>query len=438
MANGETTPRPTSESSRPERADDSSHVFGGEVVPMTTATEPQQSDMTVVSTSPPMEIKTSAMRLSPRELGQALEGQQLDHVLLQEYVGGGGMGAVFRAWDTTLHRAVAVKVLSLRQADDADSLRRFQTEARSAARLDHPNIARAHFVGEDRGVRYIVFEFIEGTNVRDLVYANGPMHVGEALRYTMQIASALSHAWEREVVHRDIKPSNILITPDGNAKLVDMGLARLEFLDQTAQDETATGVTLGTFDYISPEQARSPRDADIRSDIYSLGCTLFFMLAGRPPYMDGTVVQKLLAHQNEAVPDVRELRPDVPDLVASVIATMLAKRPEDRFQNPAELCAALAQCIDELGISAPPIALPFSQRANWAPRRLWWRRHAPWLVPLALLLLSVAALGIKWRSDAAQPAFPELNLPAAETPEKDASRDRETELPSTSTPRDLG
>jgi serine/threonine-protein kinase len=324
------------------------------------------------------------------------------------------MGAVFRAWDTNLHRTVAVKVLSLRQMSDSEGQRRFQTEARSAARLDHPNIARAYYVGEDRGVPYIVFEYIDGTNVRDLVYDNGPFALGDALNFALQISAALTHAWEREVVHRDIKPSNILITLDGMAKLVDMGLARLEYLEQPEHEETATGVTLGTFDYISPEQARNPRDADIRSDIYSLGCTLFFMLTGRPPFVEGTVVQKLLAHQTDAIPDVCELRPDVPDLVAAVLTTMLAKQPEDRFQNPADLCAALAQCIDEVGVAAPPAVLPvFPRRLNWVPRGTWWRRHAPWLVPIVLLLISVAALGIKWRFDAVAPALPELNLPAA-------------------------
>ena len=218
MPTGEKTPRPRSESASgsSNRGDDASHVFGGDT-PASTATEPNQSDLTVISTSPPLAVESPATKLRPRELGAALEGQQLDHVLLEQFVGGGGMGAVFRAWDTNLHRTVAVKVLSLRQAADPDGQRRFQTEARSAARLDHPNIARAHYVGEDRGVQYIVFEYIEGTNVRDMVYANGPLQLADALSIAMQIASALAHAWEREVVHRDIKPSNILITQEGVA-----------------------------------------------------------------------------------------------------------------------------------------------------------------------------------------------------------------------------
>jgi serine/threonine-protein kinase len=348
--------------------------------------------------------------LDPRQLGQALEGQQLDHVLLEKFVGGGGMGAVFRAWDTNLHRTVAVKVLSLRQAGDNESHRRFQTEARSAARLDHPNIARAHYVGEDRGVPYIVFEYIDGTNLRDLVYGSGPMTLADALNITLQISNALTHAWEREVVHRDIKPSNIILTTDGLAKLVDMGLARLEYVEQTERDETATGVTLGTFDYISPEQARNPRDADIRSDIYSLGCTLFFMLTSRSPFPDGNVLQKLLAHQNNVAPDVRELRPDVPEMLAAVMATMLAKLPEDRFQTPLDLSAALTSCIEQMGLTPPAAALP-AYIGSWSPPRTWWRRHAPWIVPFGLLAAFGVVLGIVWRRQAEEPSFPELKHP---------------------------
>lgn len=424
MSTGENTPRPQPsppQSAEPNHDESSQHVLDGE--PSTTSmAEPGQSDLTVVSTAPPIEIESPAAKLSPRELGVALEGQQLDHVLLEQFIGGGGMGAVFRAWDTTLHRQVAVKVLSMRQQSDTDSLRRFQIEARSAARLDHPNIARAHFVGEDHGVRYIVFEYIEGTNIRDLVHANGPLPITDALSYTLQIANALTHAWEREVVHRDIKPSNILITPDGQAKLVDMGLARLEYLGQQPQDETATGVTLGTFDYISPEQARNPRDADTRSDIYSLGCTLFFMLTGRPPFIEGSVVQKLLAHQTDEVPDVREMRSEVSDELAAVLMTMLAKRPEDRFDTPLDLSAALASCIESTGALPPAALLPtYRPWRILRPRRTWWRQHAPWLVPLVILLIAVAALAVKWRSDAAVPVpFEELRVPAQPKPRTDS------------------
>jgi serine/threonine-protein kinase len=385
-----------------------------------TATEPHQGDLTVVSTLPPAEVGAATATLDPRQLGQALEGQQLDHVLLEKFVGGGGMGAVFRAWDTNLHRTVAVKVLSMRQAGDVESQRRFQIEARSAARLDHPNIARAHYVGEDRGLRYIVFEYIHGTNLRDLVYETGPMQVGDVLNVGLQIAGALTHSWEREVVHRDIKPSNILIAHDGLAKLVDMGLARLEYLGQNDRDETATGVTLGTFDYISPEQARNPRDADIRSDIYSLGCTLFFMLTSRAPFPNGNVLQKLLAHQSEPAPDVREFRPDVPEMLANVIATMLAKQPDERFQTPLDLSAALNSCVEQLGLALPAAALPVYM-GTWSPPRQFWRRHAPWMIPAALLLVIVLVLGVVWHGETSPPAFQDQELRIPESMKSNAA-----------------
>src|SRR5262249_5685259 len=146
----------------------------------------------------------------PLESANLLEGEQLGQFVLEKFIGGGGMGIVFRALDTTLNREVAVKVLSRDQSADEEALRRFRNEAQSAARLNHDNIARVHYVGEDRGVHYIVFEFIEGTNIRDLVEKKGPLALDEALSYTYQIAQALEHACHRDVIHRDIKPSNVL------------------------------------------------------------------------------------------------------------------------------------------------------------------------------------------------------------------------------------
>ncbi|MEX2316962.1 MAG: serine/threonine-protein kinase [Pirellulales bacterium] len=372
-----------------------------------------ESDHTVISSGGPLALQPVAEGMHPRELGHALEGQQLDHVVLEEFVGGGGMGAVFRAWDTDLHRTVAVKVLSSYQTADADTERRFQIEGRSAARLDHPNIARVHYIGQALGVRYIVFEFIEGTNIRDLVNATGPLPIVDALNYTLQIAGALVHAFQRDVVHRDIKPSNILITPDGLAKLVDMGLARYEQVDRE-HDETATGVTLGTFDYIAPEQARNPRQADTRSDIYSLGCTLFFMLTGQPPFKSGTATQKLLQHQETAPPDVRQFRPDVPKPLADILARLLAKRPEERFSEPSALVAALAASTDWSGIPRPLLAWTLLG-SSWRPPATRWRRHAAWLVPTVLLALTVFALAVSWSGSETSPTFPPLQIPEAPT-----------------------
>ena len=215
---------------------------------------------------------------SMAELGRTMEGRSLWPYRLLEFIGGGGMGAVFRALDSTLDRIVAVKVLSRQQSSDDEMLKRFRNEAQSAARLDHENIGRVYAVGSDEGWHYIVFEYIEGTNLRDVIVRGGPFDLGRTIDVTVQLADALEHASQREVVHRDIKPSNIIITPAGRARIVDMGLARLH---QVAGDNdlTSSGMTLGTFDYISPEQARDPREADVRSDLYSLGCTIYFMLA---------------------------------------------------------------------------------------------------------------------------------------------------------------
>ncbi len=213
------------------------------------------SQQTVISKRPPVSPPAFRRAASPFEMGQSLEGEKLNHFQLEEFVGGGGMGAVFRATDTMLGRTVAVKVVSRDQTNE-DTLRRFQNEAQSAARLDHPNIARVYYVGEDQGWNYIVFEYIEGVNVRDLVEHNGVLALEDAISYTLQMAEALEHASQRDVTHRDIKPSNILIMLDGRAKLVDMGLARLQQVESSTDDLTASGVTLGTFDYISPEQAR--------------------------------------------------------------------------------------------------------------------------------------------------------------------------------------
>ena len=284
---------------------------------------------------------------------------------------------------------------------------RFQNEAQSTARLDHQNIARVYYVGEDHGLQYIVFEFIEGVNVRDLVAAKGPLPLAEAISYTLQTAEALAHAAQRNVVHRDIKPSNLLITPEGQVKLIDMGLARLREAGPAA-DLTASGITLGTFDYISPEQARDPRNADVRSDLYSLGCTFFFMLTGRPPFPDGTVLQKLLQHQGDQPPDVRQFRPDLPDGVGRVLRRTLAKDPRHRYAEPGELVDDLLLLAREAGIQPLRLAGRAAPSAR-RPSAGVVRRHLPWAAPLAALLLIVALMDVFW----SRSSGPEAPMPAS-------------------------
>jgi serine/threonine protein kinase len=277
-----------------------------------------------------------------------LRGRKLAHFELIEPIGVGGMAAVIRARDTQLDRLVALKILPPEMADEPDNVQRFHQEARSAARLDHENIARVFFCGEDQTLHFIAFEFVEGDNLRTILERRGRLPAAEALHYILQIAAGLAHASQRGVVHRDIKPSNIIITPAGRAKLVDMGLARsLERQDD--EGLTQSGVTLGTFDYISPEQALEPREADFRSDIYSLGCTFYHILTGRPPVPDGTAAKKLHHHQHIKPRDPRELVPGLPDEVAVILDRMMAKRPQDRYQSPEQLVQHLLLAARKLG-----------------------------------------------------------------------------------------
>lgn len=390
-------------------------------LPLDLACDPDQA--TVISQRPPVTPGGVPRQVALIDLARQLSGERLNHFQLLEYVGGGGMGAVFKALDTMLNREVALKVLSRDQSAEEDTRRRFQNEAQSAARLDHENIARVYYVGEDRGLNYIVFEFIEGVNLRDLVEQKRTLALPEALSFTLQIANALAHAAGRDVVHRDIKPSNIIITSGGRAKLVDMGLARLHQVHPDGQDLTASGVTLGTFDYISPEQARDPRSADVRSDIYSLGCTLYFMLTGRPPFPDGTVLQKLLQHNSDAPPDPREFDSSLPPGVSALVGKMLAKDPLRRYQAPSELVADLLLLAEQIGCPLPGV-----EQAGWLlPAETYSLsssliRQLPWAVPVCLLFMAVLLSG---RS------LPWLDSPDGETAlaELIVSRHRATSQP---------
>jgi serine/threonine protein kinase len=299
--------------------------------------------------SPTIVSKNSPKPPPPTDDG--IRGRRLAHFELLEQIGAGGMAAVLRARDTQLDRIVALKILPPDMAADPDNVLRFHQEARSAAKLDHENIARVFFCGEDQRLQFIAFEFVEGENLRTILERRGRLPVHEALPYVLQIAAGLAHAAERGVVHRDIKPSNIIITPSGRAKLVDMGLAR-SLGPQKDNGLTQSGVTLGTFDYISPEQALEPRDADVRSDIYSLGCTFYHMVTGRAPVPEGTAARKLHCHQHVPPTDPRELVHGLPDEVALILDRMMAKDPRARYQTAGELVQHLLTAAKKLRVGA--------------------------------------------------------------------------------------
>ncbi len=400
-------PQSASEPPRP-----GSTTTGPAIVNSGSMTPPLDDQPTVISKGLPLGAPLAISSLSPAEMGRVLLGQRLGHYDLLEFVGGGGMGAVFKSHDTMLDRIVAVKVLSKVQSDDEETLRRFKNEAQSAARLDHDNIGRVHYVGEDRGWHYIVFEYIEGVNLRDLVLHGGPLPLRQAVSITLQVADALAHASQRDVVHRDIKPSNVLITPEGRAKLVDMGLARLHQVAQPDQDLTASGVTLGTFDYISPEQARDPRNADVRSDLYSLGCTLYFALSGRPPFPEGTVLQKLLQHQADEPVDARQFRSDLPDELLRILKKLLAKTPQQRYQRPEYLVNDLLALAARYGLEVPP-PVASSRLASAPAQAPRWARHLPWAVPLAVLAAVVTFYALFTSETGGNSGPPLIHHPAA-------------------------
>jgi serine/threonine protein kinase len=280
----------------------------------------------------------------------ALQGRKLAHFELLGPIGVGGMAAVLRAHDTQLDRFVALKILPPEMATDPENIRRFHQEARAAAKLDHENIARVFFCGEDQGLHFIAFELVEGENLQAILERRGRIPVNEAIPYMLQVASGLAHAAQRGVVHRDIKPSNIIISASGRAKLVDMGLARSQGKSST-DGLTQSGVTLGTFDYISPEQALDPREADARSDIYSLGCTFYHLLTGQAPVPEGTAAKKLHYHQQVAPIDPRQLNPGIPDEVAAILGRMMAKDPKNRYQQPEHLVQHLLAVAQKVGVS---------------------------------------------------------------------------------------
>ncbi len=250
---------------------------------------------------------------------------------LLQSLGTGGMSSVFHAIHTETGHEVAVKVLPRSLAKNPTLLQRFLREAKSAEALEHPNIAAIYDRGNDQGRHYLVLELVAGGDLQERVKAEGPLPLTQATRVIRAVAEGLKYASGQGVIHRDIKPANLLLTPDGEVKIIDLGLA----LQADNEDERVTrdGTTVGTVDYMSPEQARDSRATSERSDMYSLGCTFFYLITGKPPYAGGNVPDKLGRHVTAPIPDVRELRPDASEPLARFIQKLMAKRAEGRFAN---------------------------------------------------------------------------------------------------------
>lgn len=264
----------------------------------------------------------------------------LGSYLILEKLGQGGMGQVYKARHRTMKREVALKVISSAVVKDETSLRRFQREVEAAAQLNHPNIVTAHDAGEHKGTHFLVMELVRGSDLASMVKKSGPMKASKAVECILQAARGLAYAHSNGIVHRDIKPANLLLDESGTIKILDMGLARFE---EAGEDHasvaglTGTGMLMGTIDYMSPEQAMDSKTADARSDIYSLGCTLYFLLTGQAVYVEDTVMKRIMAHQAAALPQL----PILDSRLQVMFERMIAKKPEQRYQSTTELANEL-------------------------------------------------------------------------------------------------
>ena len=276
-------------------------------------------------------------------------GFKIDRYVLLELLGQGGMGRVYLARDTRLNRHVALKILSPERVNNPRAIARFHREAMVGAQLQHENLVRIYDEGEANGRCYLVMEYIEGKTIGQMITEHGPLPPNVAARLSRQVALGLEHAQRKGLIHRDVNPFNILVTRDGNAKLTDMGLA----IDLADNDRvTRDGATVGTFDYVSPEQARHSHSVDTRSDVYSLGCSLYHMLTAQVPFPSASLPEKLFGHQASEPSPVRSLAPRVPEGLAAVVVRAMRKSPDDRFASPLEMAAALEPFADGITVTS--------------------------------------------------------------------------------------
>jgi eukaryotic-like serine/threonine-protein kinase len=311
-------------------------------------------------------------------IGQLIDGRYE----VEELAGKGGMSSVYRARDRVLGRRVALKILHEHFSTDDEYVERFRREARAIARLNHPNIVTVIDRGEEDGRQYIVFEYVEGENLKGLL-SHGALPVDQALRYGLQIAGALDFAHKRGLVHRDVKPQNVLLTEEGEPKVTDFGIAR----SVDVQSVTQSGTVLGTSDYIAPEQARGEQ-VDQRTDIYSLGVMLYELLTGEVPYSGDNFVAVAMQHLHDPVPSVLDRRRDVPVRLDLAVQRSMAKDPADRFDSMEELIDELDRCFGELGSEDEATRIVRPPRRQRATRP---RRRLP-VVPFLLILLAAAAV----------------------------------------------
>ncbi|MDF1745713.1 MAG: protein kinase [Gimesia sp.] len=322
-----------------------------------------------------------------------------DRYQIIKRLGAGGMGTVYLAQHRVMGRTVALKVINDRLLQNEAFVKRFRLEIETAARLSHRNIVTAYDAVQLEDLHFFVMEYVEGMDLQSMVISQGRLSVQEASDYILQTALGLQHAHEGKMVHRDIKPQNLMCTPDGIIKILDFGLARL-MRSQDAESKltglTEEGVTLGTPDFIAPEQARDSRQVDIRSDIYSLGCTFYYLLAGVVPFPNGTAVEKVISHCEFAPEPLVNFRNDIPDAVIQMIERMMAKKPADRFQTPQELADAITTSIVSRQIPNSQSLGTKIERAEEQNLSSLFSRHRRTLVSSIILISAVLTLIIAY------------------------------------------
>ncbi len=277
------------------------------------------------------------------------KGFFLKQYKLLSQLGRGGMSAVYLAEHVLMHRRVAIKILPKDRVADSSYLARFHREAQAAAALDHRNIVRAYDVDQDNGQHFMVMEYVEGRDLQQIVKQEGPLDYPVAADFIRQAAEGLAHAHQANLIHRDVKPANLLVDRRNVVKLLDLGLARFTDEDRASLTVAYDENVLGTADYLAPEQAIDSHGVDARADIYSLGCTLYFLLTGHPPFAEGTLPQRLMAHQKQQPPSIYNDRPDAPADLVEICMKMMAKRPERRHQSAREAAQSLAQWLTSRG-----------------------------------------------------------------------------------------
>ena len=273
----------------------------------------------------------------------------LGNYRLLNHVGTGGMSSVFLAEHLSIKRQVAIKVMPSSRAEDADFLSRFQREAIVTSRLSHPNVVRVFDIDEQDGTHFIVMEYVEGPDLKAIVKKQGPLRLELAAHYIAQAATGLQHAHERGLVHRDVKPANLVVTQDDLLKVLDLGLARVKESDAFVNADEAGVAMMGTADYLAPEQAVDAHAVDHRADIYSLGCTMYFLLSGHPPFPKGSIAERLEMHRTQKPRDIRAEREDCPHAIAHVCMTMLSKDPNERFAAAGMVAQRLHRWIQAHG-----------------------------------------------------------------------------------------